>query len=177
MREASKVDCRSNCLVCLVLHFWWEMRSRSGEGRTLCTSCWQPVVYGETSLTAEHARTGPSWCLTWSVAAGDVRDQWEPSSSPRVYRPIPMGRWKKKRGGRLVLRCIESLDNRMELTIARCWKGLWRNEQCSSRRKVHVTYSWLKDVINFHLNMPKQLQILVQGDLGLPNSHNVKLPE
>lgn len=27
---------------------------------------------------------------------------------------------KKKRGGRLVLRCIEGLDNRMELTIARC---------------------------------------------------------
>lgn len=53
---------------------------------------------GRHFLTAEHARTGPSWCLTWSVAAGDIRDRWQPSSSPRVYRPLPMGRWKKKAG-------------------------------------------------------------------------------
>lgn len=45
------------------------------------------------------------------------------------------------------------------------------------RRKLCIKQSWLKDVINFHLNIFNPPKTLMHSGLWLPNSQNNKLPK
>lgn len=85
--------------------------------------------------------------------------------------------WGTERGRESATDVCTCLSKEME--IGRAGAEMEHKEMGKGhmRRKACVKYSWLRDVIDFHLNIPNPQKTLMRGGLWLPNSQNDKLPK
>lgn len=100
----------------------------------------------------------------------------EPQSHPRSYTLISRV-WGTERGRGSAIDVCTGLSK--EMGVGRVCAEMEHEEMGKGRvrRKACVKYSWLRDAIDFHLNISNPQKTLMRGGLWLPNSQNDKLPK